>query len=558
MFKKVGGSNLINQPNPAGQSELTSQEKMVQGSAWMTASNIISRMLGVIYIIPWYMWMGEHAKEANSLFSMGYTIYALFLMISSAGIPAAIAKQTSHYNSLNEYRISRQIFYKALQLMAILGAVFALVMYLASPALAHWSGGGDELIPAMRSLSLAILVFPCMSVIRGYFQGNNDMMPFALSQIVDQAARVFYMLLTAFIIMKMGSGDYLAAVTQSTLAAFIGMLASMIVLIYFLRKQQPMFDYLEAHSANTYEISTQELLMETLKEALPFIVVGSGITLFKLVDQFTFANVMGMFTKYSDSQLRELFGIFNANPDKLTMVVIALATSLSITGLPLITEAITLKDRRGLSKLISNNFQLFMFLILPATFGMIVLAQPLNTLFYEPDRLGYMVLIQACFAGLFLGLYMLCSNMLMGMYENKAAVKYLGIGLILKIIVQFPCIYLFEVYGPLLATMIGFTLTCFLTIRKIIKVSRFNVGFTLRRSLLILLISLAMMLVAFISRQIFYLFLAPTHKTTAFFIVVFVAAIGIAVYGYIVLKIRLADKLLGEKVGRLRHKLKIK
>ena len=44
---------------------------MVKGSAWMTASNIISRMLGAIYIIPWYAWMGEHGNEANSLFSMG-------------------------------------------------------------------------------------------------------------------------------------------------------------------------------------------------------------------------------------------------------------------------------------------------------------------------------------------------------------------------------------------------------------------------------------------------------------------------------------------------------
>ncbi|MGH2096157.1 oligosaccharide flippase family protein, partial [Enterococcus faecalis] len=80
-----------------------------KGSAWMTASNIISRMLGAIYIIPWYAWMGEHGNEANSLFSMGYTIYGLFLMISTAGIPAAIAKQTCHYNSLNQYKLSQQL-----------------------------------------------------------------------------------------------------------------------------------------------------------------------------------------------------------------------------------------------------------------------------------------------------------------------------------------------------------------------------------------------------------------------------------------------------------------
>ena len=63
-----------------------------------------------------------------------------------------------------------------------------------SPWLAHASGGGEELIPTMRSLSIAILVFPCMGVIRGYFQGNQEMMPYALSQIVEQVARIFYLL----------------------------------------------------------------------------------------------------------------------------------------------------------------------------------------------------------------------------------------------------------------------------------------------------------------------------------------------------------------------------
>lgn len=151
------------------------------------------------------------------------------------------------------------------------------------------------------------------------------------------------MLLTAFIIMKVFEGNYVTAVTQATFAAFIGMLASFAVLGYYMYKQKPLFDYLEEHSANEHEIAPKELLIETFKEAIPFIVVGSGVTVFKLVDQFTFSNFMRLFTDYSDTQLRELFGIFNANPDKLTMIVVALATSISATGLPLITEAVTLK-----------------------------------------------------------------------------------------------------------------------------------------------------------------------------------------------------------------------
>ena len=174
---------MTNQRKPAVEN-LTVQEKMARGSAWMTASNMISRLLGAVYIIPWYAWMGENAKAANGLFNMGYNIYALFLMISTAGIPAAIAKQTARYNSLNEYGTSHRLFLRAMQMMAVLGVFFAGFMYFASPWLARASGGGEELIPIMRSLSAALLVFPCMSVIRGYFQGNQEMMPYALSQIV--------------------------------------------------------------------------------------------------------------------------------------------------------------------------------------------------------------------------------------------------------------------------------------------------------------------------------------------------------------------------------------
>lgn len=83
---------MDNQRKPA-LDQLTPQEKMARGSAWMTASNIISRLLGAVYIIPWYAWMGENAKAANGLFNMGYNIYALFLLISTAGIPAAIANK---------------------------------------------------------------------------------------------------------------------------------------------------------------------------------------------------------------------------------------------------------------------------------------------------------------------------------------------------------------------------------------------------------------------------------------------------------------------------------
>ena len=538
--------------------QLTTQEKMAQGSAWMTLGNIGSRLLGAIYILPWYYWMGANGDKANALFGMGYNVYALFLMISTAGIPAAIAKQISYYNSKEEYRTSQRLFFRALQLMAGFGVITAGIMCLAAPWLATASGGGEELIPTMRSLSVALLVFPCMSVMRGYFQGNQDMKPFAISQIIEQIARVFYMLLATFIIMRVVQGDYTAAVTQSTFAAFIGVLASVLVLVYYFQKQRVRMAVLLDMSKEETEIQTKELILSTIKEAIPFIIVGSGITIFKLVDQYTFVRIMKGFTQYSNDQLLDMMAIFGSNPDKLTMVVIGLATSMASTGLPLISEAVAKKDQGNLAKLISNNLQLYSFVMLPATFGMIVLAYPLYTLFYRPDVLGANVLVFACISGLVLGLFMLTSSMLQGMYHNKEAVIFFFIGLLLKFILQYPAIWLFQVYGPLVSTTLALGVTCWLNIRKMRSKGHFNAKLTMRRTVLILLMTLIMLIIALIARQLFGLVLSSDRKVQAFILSLLVAAVGGAAYIYMALKVRLAEKLLGSSMIRLRKKLRIK
>lgn len=539
------------------QASLTNEEKMARGSAWMTLGNVGSRLIGVIYILPWYYWMGSHGREANALFNMGYNVYALFLMISTAGIPAAIAKQVAHYNSKQQYELSHRLFKKALIFMGIVGLISAGIMYIASPALARMSGGGAELIPIMRSLSAAILIFPCMSVIRGFFQGNQDMRPYAVSQLAEQVIRVFYMLLATFIIIKVMHGDYLKAVEQSTFAAFIGAIASMAALIYFWKKAEVQFEVQKEVSLPGELLDTKALIIDTIRQAIPFTIVGAGTTIYKLVDQMTYVHMMQSFTKFTKDELVAQMAVFGGNPDKLTMVVIGLATSMAFTSLPLVTEAVTQGKHRDLARLINNNFQLYALLMFPATFGMILLAYPLNTFFYEPDKLAAKVLIEACLSGLFVGLFMLTSSTLQGMYYNKAAVKFFAVGIVIKFILQYPCILLFQIYGPLLSTTIGMAVSCYLNIRQLQQATKFNYKLTLRRILLITILTVMMLLAAAIAKVVFGLIFSPEHKMSAFLLCIPVAAVGGAVYLYLILKVGIAERLLGSSMTRLRKKLKI-
>ena len=112
--------------------------------------------------------------------------------------------------------------------------------------------------------------------------------------------------------MKVMKGDYVTAVTQSTFAAFIGMVASITSSCsLFFEKAPTVFLCPCAVQQYNVNIATKELLVDTIKEAIPFIIVGSAVTIFKLVDQFTrFIKIMSATTEYSKAQLLDLFSIF--------------------------------------------------------------------------------------------------------------------------------------------------------------------------------------------------------------------------------------------------------
>ncbi|VHD14425.1 putative polysaccharide biosynthesis protein [Streptococcus pyogenes] len=535
--------------------QLTQEELMVQGAAWSTAGNFISRLLGVLYIIPWYIWMGQYAIQANALFNMGYNVYAYFLLISTTGLNVAIAKQVAKYNSMGQTEHSYQLIRSTLKLMLGLGLIFSAIMYLGSPLFASLSGGDDTLVPIMHSLSLAVFIFPVMSVIRGIFQGHNNIKPYAISQIAEQLIRVIWMLLTTFLIMKLGSGDYASAVTQSTFAAFIGMVASMGVLGYYLWKQG-LLAAIFSKPDHTVSIDIKGLLLETLKESIPFIVTGSAIQAFQLIDQWTFVNTMTLFTDYSRSQLLVLFGYFNANPAKITMVLIAVAASIGGVGIALLTENYVKKDMKAAARLIINNIEMLVMFLLPALTGAIILARPLYSVFYgaSEDRAIHLF-VAVLFQTLLMALYTLFSPKHQALFENRKAIYYFAYGILIKLVLQIPLIYLLHAYGPLLATTIALVVPIYLMYRRLYQVTHFNRKLLQKRLLLTLIETLLMGLVVFVANWLLGYAFKPTGRLTSLLYLLIIGGLGMTVYTALTLLTHQLDKLIGSKASRLRQKL---
>ncbi len=533
------------------------QAQMLRGTVWLTASNFISRLLGAAYIIPWYIWMGKHGAEANGLFTMGYNIYAWFLLISTAGVPVAVAKQVAKYNTKGQEEHSFAMIRGFLKFMSLLGLVFAIIMYVLSPVFANLSGGGKDLIPVMQSLSWAVLIFPSMSVIRGFFQGHNNLKPYAISQIAEQVIRVIWMLLTAYFIMKVGSGDYVEAVTQSTFAAFIGMGASLLVLVYYLWKTG-LLQHIIHRPESDSQIDTKALLWDTIREAIPFIVTGSAIQLFQIIDQMTYSNVMSWFTNFTRSELLVQFSYFSANPNKITMILIAVATSIGGVGIPLLTENYVKGDFRAAGKLVQDNLTMLVAFLLPATIGAVAIAEPLYTVFYgKPDSLALGLFILAMLQTVILGLYTVLSPMIQALFQNRKAILYFGYGVLVKMILQVPFIYFFKAYGPLLSTTIGLMIPIVLMYKEIHLVTRFNRKNVFKRSLLTAILTLIMLLVVLVAGFILGFVIKPNGRVTSMIYVALIGGVGIVVYGGLGLRLRFLDRFIGSKAASLRNKFHI-
>ena len=442
--------------------EQTMKEKMLRGSAWMTAGSIISRILGALYIIPWYSWFGSDKLQANALYTKGYTVYSIFLMIAISGIPSAVAKQVAHYNSKNEYGVSKRLFKTSLVALFVLGAVCTLVFWLIAPFI---SQGDPRMVSIYRSLALALLIIPSMSLLRGYFQGFQDMAPSALSQLIEQFLRIIYMLLATYITIKVMGSPFEVGVWQSTFAAFIGAVGGTLLLVGYYLKHKKRLDELVSQSNDQLEITNKTLLKEVLYQALPFIFIACAMSMFNLVDQFTFPVIMQQAGAYSMTQINALYALFAGNANKLIMIVVALSTAMATTAIPLLSEAVAKRDSALMKKQLLESLELLFFVMLPAVFGMAAVSRPLYLVFYGYEATGIFVLAISAYVALAMGLFNVLGSLLQGIYENKQAIKYTALGLGVKLVLQYPLTLWLGVFGPLLATGIAMSWASYLMLR---------------------------------------------------------------------------------------------
>lgn len=517
------------------------KDSLLKSSLWISISGIFSRILAVVYIIPWNIWIGPIALgAANALYGKVYNIYNLFLIIATAGIPSAISKEVAAHNALGRYDQSEKLLKKYTLYMTLVGIVLAGFMFFGAKYVAIIFAAGDmRVITPIKYLSIAILIIPALGIMRGYIQGYAFISFSAFSQVIEQIARVAYMLYATYTIMILQKGSYMSAVNQSTFASFIGATLAYAFLIWMrhrVRKSIPEKDIKTSAEVPDSRL-TQVNFGSMIKSALPFLLVDTIMTVLQLFDQTTFVWIYQNVIHASQRTIDNLYAMFGFQANKLIMVLVSLAISVSATIIPALSALISRKAKqKDIQKLLRNIVQFTIFITLPAAFGMIGIGSQLWTVFYGTSVLGTRILIVSCAEAFFYCVFMILENVLQVDGRTKTSMIYLALAYLIKVVLQYPLTIYMGAFGPVVATTVAFMIMGHFAFRIINK--QYNiVDKTLGIKLLKIVFDSAVMLVIVYGADFLLTKVINSNtKIGATIILSICAVIGIIVYGFLAYK----------------------
>ena len=534
--------------------------KLLRGTFILTLGTMISKVLGLFYVIPFDAIVG---KEGTTLYQYSYVPYTIFISLATAGIPLAISKFISKYNALEEYAVGRKLFKSGLIVMMATGVVSFLILYFSAPILGDMIIKDqdqvtkvEDVITVIRAVSFALIVVPFMSLIRGYFQGHQSMGPSAVSQVVEQIVRIVFLLAGAYIVLFVLKGSIAEAVSMATFAAFVGAIGSLAVLLWYWYKRKPFLDELLLHDKGTMDISLKDMYKEILLYAAPFVFVGIANPLFQFIDQITFNRAMVDIGLAKESDFA--FSALNFYSHKLVIIPVSLATAFSLTLVPNITKMYVERDRQGLNRELNQTFQVLLFITLPAVVGLSLLAEPVYTVFYGHDLYGTEVLRLYAPVAILFAFYSVTAAIMQGINEQRFTILSLLVGLLIKLALNIPLIQLMETKGAILATALGYGAAIIINLIVIKIYAQYPFRLVWRRSLLIVIFTFIMFIGVVGTYKGFTLFLSPESVWQSLFMILVSATVGVIIYGFLALKSRLVNFLFGEKVDRLKEKLHLR
>lgn len=540
------------------------KNSFMQGAFIATFGIVLSKILGMIYVIPFYSIIGD---QGGALYGYAYSIYAIFLGISQAGIPLAISKIISEYNVLGYYNAKKRAFKLGKKTLMTLGIICFIIMFIFAGGIADIiigdiTGGNtkEDVTFVIRVISTAILVVPLLSISRGYLQGHKYIAPTSVSQVLEQLVRVFIIIFGSYFAINVFHLSLTTAVGIAVFSATAGALCSYFYLVVKINKNKKQLER-ETLKVKEPKITDQEIIKKILVYAFPFIMIDVFKSLINSVDVFMLVKVLVNGIGYTTTQAEAIMSVVSTWGLKINMIIVSIATGLMVSLIPNLTASFVKKDMKDVKSKINQTLQVLLFFTIPMTFGLSVLAKPVWTVFYGVSEFGSNVYQYYVFVALATTLFTVSITILQLLKEYKRVFIGLLTGLLTNALFNIPLLYGFHkmglpaYYGSITSTILGYSVCSFLSLHYIGKKYKVNYEDTLKKVFNILIITIFMVAILLIIR--YFIPFTSTSRLTNILLIIIYVIIGATIYLGIMIKTKLINQIFGEEnINKIMKKIR--
>lgn len=444
------------------------KKKILSGSLIFTIAQFGIKIVSILYLIPFNSMANSNGANGMALFNYGYVPFAIFLSLTTAGIPMGISRLVAKYKAKNDLDSAYKIYRIGKNLLFILGIIGFVLLFILSDLVAHLVVPKTDanLIPVVSNIikfsSIAIIFVPSLSIQTGFLQANHDIKSIAKSQLLEHVLRLFLILGFVFLTtytLNSWFPTYQDAVNFGIYGAMLAASFAAIMALVITSKSISKFQktvYKDVLKSSITQEERKKIRNEIIKLCLPTVIISLDITLYLQFDQVTYVKIMETTNVTTDTL--STMGMI-ANSHKVAMVITAVTSSFNYPLSPAISEAHTLGSYKNLRYTTMMVKSWVMFIATPLLAFMILWSPDIYNIFHRLSMEGSYILSMTTIYIYIWCLYSILDNIMVGINKPLISVYAITIGLILKIIIQFPLTYFLHEYGMLLATILSFIVT---------------------------------------------------------------------------------------------------
>ncbi|ARF67559.1 hypothetical protein B7C51_06590 [Paenibacillus larvae subsp. pulvifaciens] len=472
---------------------MSKKDSLIKGTIILTVAALVARFLGLFQRIPLVYLLGN---EGMASYTIAFNLYSTLLIIATAGVPTALSKMISEKMAVGHYQDARKIYRASLWFAVIAGIVMAVMLYILAPFYAEDISRDPHAVLATQAIAPALLLFPLIAIMRGYFQGRQRMMPNGISQVVEQILRLIVGVLLAYLMLNVSLEWGIAGASLGGVAGGVAALAVMIYYTVKIREEDkeelPSIAAQRSDGSISYTkeaglsdpgitLSYGSILRDLLSLSIPIVIFSMTVTLIYNIDSSTVIPFLTRFTDTPYQEAKELLGILGGQAQSLAGLPIVLAVALSQSIMPIISAAYSQGKMDVVANQTAKVLQLSIISGLPMVLLICTGSRPIDgfIFLFGGSEIGNQFapsIIALMTASVMFQIIMQTSGaVLMGMGKMPELVQIVAIGIGTKMVSSIMLVKYLGIYGIIAGSALCFVIMSYLNLRVLHKEVKFRI-----------------------------------------------------------------------------------